>query len=368
MGVRTGLVALVLLASACTSGSPEAVSSPTTEPTPLVSLLVPSSRPASPTPSPTPEATPDGAQAEVERIDDGHLLVSRGRTLWVRTRDGRSRRVALPEPDTGTGAVLVQAFADRGAWWVMTSDCADAGLKLFRSFDDGRSWTRASRIGFSGCHAGDRATLHLSGRRVVLVTTTGVGEHAQVTVSPNGLTWSAAPRRLDSASTLAFRDDGSYVRVAGFGDFPDQVLSHAHRLGDAEQPARLPGKRNPLGYSLARIGARFVVLAEDGTPYRSRDGSSWHALTHPFPGCRCERLGLDVLSARVWWAETQDRGKHRYAVTRDGGTSWSAVPGPPGPDPTYPNHLIGWNAEGAVVDRGGRPWVTTDSGRHWNTF
>lgn len=363
------LILVVLAAAACQSPSP--VGS-TTRPQRTVSPPASVQATSGVIPSAAPSiSTAPATAVRAVRLDGARLLVMTTRDglptrLDVLESNGHRRQLALPSPDLGTGSFATQAFVEAGRWFLLTSDCAYAGLRLYSSTDQGRTWSLGTRVGFVGCHAGDEGELFRVGHSRVLVTSTGVGERTTITRSVDGVHWPQRPQRSDAgASTLAFQDDGSYVRVWGFADMGIQTIVHATSLGASERRVQLPGGAQPLGYTLTRTGGRYLLLSTTARPYTSASGSTWTARRAPFPGCRCTRVQFTALTATTWWAKARDGGQSRYAVTTNAGNSWNPVPGPPGLAPEYPDFLTGWNATSAVVERLGVLWLTTDRGRHW---
>lgn len=358
-----------MLALVACRASPEAGKA-TPSPKPTTSSGTPAATSA--TTGPTMSPTPAVVDVTSLRVDSRYLLITstqqgRATTVESLSSTGGRHHLGLPSATFGTQDFPVQAFTVGGRWFVMTSDCAYAGLRLYHSDNQGRVWSKGVAIGFVGCHAGDVAQLFPLGRGLMLVTSSGVGERTSVFRSTDGVHWPRKPqRRDDAASTLAFAADASYVRVRGFLESEPQTLLYSASLTATEHSSKLPGGARPLGYTLTHTTDAYLLFSTSGKPYLSTDGRTWSSRAAAFPGCRCSRIYLTAVSANAWWAQAREGSHSRYALTINGGRSWEQISGPPGPDPTYPNFLTAWNATSAVVTRDhDRPWLTTDQGARW---
>lgn len=325
-------------------------------------------------PRPSASASVDTGQVvQTVRLDEDRLLLvmaSSGSGGLTEVLDGsghRRRLGTLPDPSgyPGSAANIVQALVLGGSWYVLTNDCAGAGVRLYRSDDSGRTWSAGRAIGFASCSAGSAAHLYTVGSGLVLVTKNDNGPGTQVSQSSDGQHWPAQRRSDSGASTLAFQDDGSYVRIWGMEEEPGQTIVKADSLAAAEHRTQLPASADPLNLTLSRSGNGYVVLASNGHAYASSDGRTWTARSAPFPTCECTRRSLTALSGSIWWADAREGRKGHYAITLDAGRSWHAVTGPGSQPRQSTLSFTAWTATSAVVQADDGAWLTRDTGRHW---
>jgi hypothetical protein len=362
-----GLLVLGALSVACTT-TPTAAAhgDPLLSAPPRASSAAPEASP--PAPVDDAELAPTSS-VEAFVLDSSQLVVATshgsGRArLELLGADGSRRALGTTGLDLeSAGPVL--AWRERSVWYLVTSHCASTGLELYRSTDQGRTWEDWGGIGPLGCHAGDRARVLSALHHGVLVTSSAVGEATWIGTRGRDGRWHPAQRtqKLYGPGAVAVASDGSYVRVEGFDEFPDQVLWRARSLGAHEERVHLPGGETPLAATLATTGDGYVVLSARGTPYTSVDGRRWVARAVPLR-CDCERRQLQVLDGLTWFAAAQQGTVVRLARTTDGGRSWSVVSGPPAVQGTL-GELVVWNETSVVVERYGSSWLTTDLGTHW---
>jgi photosystem II stability/assembly factor-like uncharacterized protein len=261
----------------------------------------------------------------------------------------------------------VQALVWGQDWIVLTSDCQTKGLQIFRSNDQGQSWSQGQQVGFVNCSGGSYGRLFVVGTRLVLITNEDDAPETSASTSSDGVHWQAPAERLATiANRLAFGDDGSYVGVANYGN-DGRPIAYAGQLGGPERTTALPGKAHPVGATLTRTGSAFVLLSEDGRAYTSSTGAEWEALGRVIPGCTsCRSWSLTPTTPSTWWARVVDGKRSRYALTSDAGRHWSEVPGPVAQQAAvYDDELRGWNANTAIVVRASQVWLTRNGGSSW---
>lgn len=296
---------------------------------------------------------------QVLRLDAVRLLVTDGQGMELVDASNSARRLAHP------GGVYADALAIGSTWYLLSSDCQTKGLQVESTVDEGRTWSEPVSLGYVPCSG--RARLLAVGDRAALMTRDDSATSFSLTVSEDRLHWPKTPVLSDAgAGDFAALADGSHVRVWCCSSEDGQAeLGHAPSLQAQDVPAALPAGAEVLLGSVGSTADSFVVLSTVGTPYTSRNGTTWVARAAPFPRCACSQQQLDVLSNATWSARAWDGRRSHYAVTTDGGATWRRVRPPPGSDVNHPHDLVGWNARDAVVLQGRGAWITFDLGLHW---
>lgn len=316
----------------------------------------------------------DGANlTSAVAIDEGFIVagVHQDRAaVWISTRGGEWRRVALPPPDTGIGSVA--AMAGDGERVVAVGSGAWVS-------DDGEKWTLAGtvpveaaagalpgRLSFSpvGC-GGSLVTVEATEREFVAAGSVGCAGRTTIWRSPDGEAWESEEPDAFGEATV---NDVAAVegRPVAFGSARGAAAAWT-LTEDGWKPFEgfeAPGARMVDAVTALPGGYAAVI---DGAAWRSSNGATWRPAATDgtgFPrdvaaaGDRAVAVGVDDGRPALWLSPPDPAGSlsaPRVAEIPEVAGRWSARS--PLPVPGYVSAVTG--PDGLIYVFGA---ATTDGG------
>jgi photosystem II stability/assembly factor-like uncharacterized protein len=245
-------------------------------------------------------------------------------SLFRSTDDGRSWTQPLQVDGGISEAILTLAFPLAQKNLVYAGGMAG----LFRSLDGGATWSSLSQGLPSG--VGVRSLLASTNRATTLIVglTNPPRDTGLYKSTDGGTSWTRSDRGLTDSYVTSLAVDAADSNTLWMAS-----LATLFKSTDRGQTWSLPPLPPDIGNSLERSTSRVILSPVDpetvylelieGAPLRSRDGGQNWAIT-AFPSSGTTVLEADPLDAATLWAG----GNEGLNKSTDGGDTWTSLPLP----------------------------------------